>query len=205
MNRQIRAFSVTVLLVVVGMSLPAGAAAVSFHSEASHTAYSGTQISETVLTVNAGTLRCAGLTTSSTTTEATNTTLKSGTATFSECKAFGFVGATADLNGCEFEANADTNKVSVVNCVTPAAFTAFNCWVTIDNQSGLGSTEYTNAGTGTGRYLIGHANLSGIKYTQDSKSFPGCTNGTFENGTLVGEGTLKGWNTLGEQVGIWKE
>jgi hypothetical protein len=205
MSRQIRSLSAMALLVLAAMSLPHVAGAVEFHSEAGHALYAGTQIGETVLTVNAGTLRCAELTTSSTTTEATNTTLRSGTATFSECKAFGFVSATADLNGCEFEANADTNKVNVVNCVTPAAFTAFNCWVTINNQTGLGSTEYTNAGSGSGRYLIGHANLTGLKYTQHSKSFPGCTSGTFEDGTLVGEGTLKAKNTLGEQVGIWKE
>jgi len=47
--------------------------------------------------------------------------------------------------------------------------------------------------------------VSGIKYTQDSKSFPGCTNGTFTNGTFVGEGLARGQNTTGEQVGIWKE
>jgi hypothetical protein len=205
MKGQSRSIIVVFLVVIAAAILPAAALGAEFHSEVSHTTYSGTQIGETVLTVNAGTLTCAEVTTSSTATAATSTTLNSGTATFNECRAFGFVSATADLNGCEFEASADTNQVNIVNCVSPAVFTAFNCWVTLGNQSGLGSTTYTNAGTGTGRYLIGHANLSGVKYTQDSKSFPGCTNGTFENGTLVGEGTLKGANTLGEQVGIWKE
>jgi hypothetical protein len=47
------------------------------------------------------------------------------------------------------------------------------------------------------------ANLSGIKYTQESKSFPGCANGTFTNGTHKGSATVVGTNTTGEAVGIW--
>src|SRR3982751_6135024 len=122
MIRQIRPIIVAVVLVMATMALPTAASATEFHSEASHTLYVGSQIGEVVLPVNAGTLRCAEVNTSVTGTSATNTTLKSGTATFTECKAFGFVNATADLNGCEFEANADTNEVNVVNCVTAAAF-----------------------------------------------------------------------------------
>jgi hypothetical protein len=205
MNRKFKAIGAAVIAALAAIAMSTSAPAAEFHSESAHTIFKGWQLGEAVLTVNAGTLTCKEISTEYTG-EATTTTFQlSGTTAFKECTAFGFVNATADLNGCEIKANADTNTVDVVGCVSPAAFTAFNCWVTIENQTGLSSTNYTNIGTGKGRYLIGHANLSGITYTQHSKFFPGCTGGTFSNGTLVGEGALKGFDTEGKEVGIWKE
>ena len=191
-------------LAVLALSVAAAPAA-EFHSEAVHTILKGNQVGEAVFTVNAGTVKCKEASTEDTGEHATEKVVTGGNATISGCTAFGFINATVDLNGCEIEASASTNEVNIVNCVSPGVFTAFNCWITISNQAGLKSVTYTNTGSGSGRYLIGHSNITAIKYTQDSKSFPGCTTGTFTNGVLTGEGILKGFNTAKEPVGIWKE
>jgi hypothetical protein len=205
MKVKLKRTGITFVAVIAALSMSAAAAqAAEFHSEASHTIVNGTQIGEAVLTVNAGTVKCKQFTTSATQSSATVTTI-ANTGSFSECSAFGFINTTIDVNGCQLEANANTGEVNVVSCPTPLTITAFNCWITIGEQTGLKTVTYSNEGSGKTRSIRVKTNVSGIKYTQDSKSFPGCTNGTFTNGTFVGEGQAKGQNTTGEQVGIWKE
>jgi hypothetical protein len=67
----------------------------------------------------------------------------------------------------------------------------------------LAGITWHNTGSGSGRFVDFAINIKGIKYTQHSKSFPGCANGTFTNGTYVGGGHVKGTNSLGSQVGVW--
>jgi len=61
-----------------------------------------------------------------------------------------------------------------------------------------------NEGSGTSRDIKINLSVSGMGYTQLSKSFPGCTNGTFANGTYNGAATVQG-SKEGKAVGIWRE
>jgi hypothetical protein len=69
----------------------------------------------------------------------------------------------------------------------------------------ISGVTIVKAGIGIFRVIKFLKNFSGLSYTQESKSFPGCTNGSFTNGTWVGESELKGFNSSNEQVGIWSE
>jgi hypothetical protein len=172
-----------------------------FHSEAEHTLGSGSQVGEMTFTVNAGTVKCKKVTGTGTMTAKTTTEVSS-TPTFSECTAFGFVNATIDTNGCSNLITADIE----VHLVCPAGktmqVTAFNCWVSVGPQSAT-SMEYVNTGSGSSRTILAREEGTGIHYVQTSKSFPGCTNGTFTNGTAKGEVLTKGTDTAGNPVGIW--
>lgn len=206
MNRKLKLVGFAVAAMMLAMAVSASAAfAGDFHSEKTSTTLKGSQIGEDVFTVNAGTVKCteatyAGTSSSTSTTE-TATKL---TPTYSGCTAFGFVSTAIDVNGCQYEFSGDNTNVNIVNCSTGIVVTAFNCWVTVKNQSNLASVTYANKGTGSSRDIESTVNLSGITYTQTSKSFPGCTGGTFTNGTYKGAATVQG-SKEGASVGIWRE
>jgi hypothetical protein len=202
MIRKMKRGAGVVAFVVALLAVTAAPASASFHSETAHTVWSGTQVAEDVVTFNAGTWKCKEKSFSGTTSAATSSTLNL-TPSVSECTAFGFVNAAHDINGCEFQYH-DTKTMSLV-CPEGKSLviTAFNCWITLSPQSGLTGVTYTNVGSGKSRDITISQSTSGIKYTQTSKSFPGCTNGTFSNGTIAGEYTLRGFNTESSQVGVW--
>jgi len=85
------------------------------------------------------------------------------------------------------------------------AITGASCYVKIGAQTGLKSVAFTNEGTGSERDLKLKLAISGLKYTQESKAAPGCTNGTFLNGSYSVSATVKATGTAGEWVGIWVE
>jgi hypothetical protein len=204
MNRKLKILGLA-LVAVAAMAFSASAAmAASFHSEASHTIISGSQIGEDKFKVNAGTVTCGKATYSGTQSSATAET-QTVTPSYSECKAFGFVNTTIDVNGCTYTFNANNGDLTLACSSSPIVVTAFNCWVTIEGQNWHEVVVYTNEGSGSSRDVKVSVNIAGIKYTQHSKSFPGCTNGTFENGTYEGAATVRGSNTEGAQVGAWKE
>jgi hypothetical protein len=204
MNRKLKALGLTVVALMAAMALSVSAAsAAEFHSEVAHTSLSGSQIGTDVFTVNAGTVKCTEATYTGTQSAETAKTVKV-LPKYSGCTAFSFVNTTIDVNGCEYEFSGENTDVNIVNCATPITVTAFNCWVTVGAQSGLKSVTYTNEGSGTSRDVKVKVAITGIKYTQHSKSFPGCSSGTFTNGSYTGEATVKGANTAGEQVGIWR-
>jgi hypothetical protein len=197
--------TVAALLATVALSVSAASAA-DFHSEAAHTIIDGAQqvAEDGVFTVNAGTIKCksqsySGTSESATVTSTTTVTLTSG------CTAFGFVNAAVDSNYCHYTVTAHhvthiTNTTAGTACTT---FTAFNCHVKIEPQTISSGITFDNSGSGSSRDITVTFNLTGIKYTQESKSFPGCSNGTFTNGTYKASATLTGTNTAGGQVGIW--
>jgi hypothetical protein len=206
MNRKLKLVGFAVAAMMLAMAVSASAAfAGDFHSEKTDTTLTGSQIGEDVFTVNAGTVRCTEATYSGTssTTSTTETTTKL-TPKYSGCTAFGFVSTTIDVNGCQYEFSGDNTNVNIVNCSTGIVVTAFNCWVTVKNQNNLASVTYTNVGAGSSRDIESAVSLSGITYTQTSKSFPGCTNGTDTNGTYSGKATVQG-SKEGKSVGIWRE
>lgn len=201
MNRKLKILG-ALLAAMMAIGAASASAEPLFHSEVEHTIGDGEQTgSNMVFSVNAGTITCSTVTGSGT---MVGKTFKEATATptFSGCTAFGFVNATVDTNGCSNVITADIE----VHLVCPAGktmqVTAFNCWISIPPQSAT-SVEYVNTGSGSSRTILARESGTGIHYTQTSKSFPGCSNGTFTNGTATGEILTKGTDTAGKQVGIW--
>jgi hypothetical protein len=205
MNRKLKALGLALAAVMAMAAFASSAYAAEFHSEATHTEIKGEQEETDVFTTNAGTVKCTTATYVGTTSAATTSEI-TVTPTYSNCTAFGFVNTPIDTNNCHytFTSNPTVPPVLHILCPTaPITVTAFNCWVTVGSQTVNSGIEYTNKGAGTTRDVTVDVNISGLTYTQHSKSFPGCTNGTFTNGTYVGKATVKGTNTAGTQVGVW--
>jgi hypothetical protein len=83
------------------------------------------------------------------------------TPTYTECKAFGFLNATVNMNGCDYVFHSN-GQVDVV-CASggPIKITAGTCETTIAAQSGLGTVDLANSGTG----ISAQATVTGIAYT----------------------------------------
>ncbi|HEX7279990.1 MAG TPA: trypsin-like serine protease [Solirubrobacterales bacterium] len=169
-----------------------------FITEASPATLKGSQVGSNVFTVNAGTIKCTTINYSGTLEEQSETIEL--TPSYSGCTAFGFISAPIDVNGCKFkfaatsksEADSFGGTVDVV-CPEGSAITAtaFNCHVKFGSQTGLSGVTYTDTTAASPKADVDvSVNLSGIKYTQESKSFPGCSSGTFTNGTYAGSSTL---------------
>jgi hypothetical protein len=207
MTRKLKALGLAFVAVLAfgALSATAASAATSFHSEQAHTIIDGTQpvAEDDVFTVKAGTVKCTSATYSGTTEAATTTTVKV-TPAYSGCTAFGFVSTPVDVPaGCTYTFNATNDDLAIACTGSPITVTAFNCHVKVGTQTATSGISYSTAGSGTARDVTVKANITGLKYTQESKSFPGCTNGTFEDGKYVGSGTVTGTNTAGGAVGIW--
>lgn len=204
MIRKMKRGAGAVAVAMALLAMAAASASGAFHSETAHTTWQGAQPEglNDVITVNAGTVTCSQKTYAGTTSAATGSTLNLAP-TFLECTAFGFVNAAYDVNGCEFQYH-DTGAMNIA-CPEGKSMvvTAFNCHVSIPAQSWVPGITYSNQGTGKSRDIRINQSTSGLKYTQASKTFPGCTNGTSTNGKVLAETTLKGLNTAGEQVGVW--
>ncbi len=188
------------LALAAGQASSAGAVPL-FHSEVSHTLGNGANVGDLVMTVNAGSIKCKKVTGTGTLSAATVTEATS-TPTYSECTAFGFVNTTIDMNGCYNVITADIEVHLKCPEGQTMQVTAFNCWISIPPQSAT-SAEYETVGSGSSREIVARESGEGIHYTQTSKSFPGCTAGTYTNGKASGEIKTKGTNTEGKQVGIW--
>lgn len=211
MRRNLRAFGLVLVAAFAMTAMTASAAsAAEFHSEASTTDLVGTQVGEDVFTVKAGTVRCSQADYTGTQVGATTTTT-TVVPTYGGCRAFGFVNTTVDVSSCGyvFHATGTDGSGNVVGSVDVECegsdvitVTAFNCWVTVAPQTGLSKATFTNEGSGSSRDVKVDVAISGIKYTQHSKSFPGCSSGTFTDGTYHGTATVKGFSG-GTQVGIW--
>jgi hypothetical protein len=206
MNRKLKGLGLMFVALLALAGFSSSAMATEFHSEVAHTIIDGEQPAETndVFTVKAGTVTCKSATYSGTVNSATTSEV-TVQPKYSECTAFGFVNTTIDVpSGCWYRFTPDTNPLHIVCGAEPITVTAFNCWITVGSQTNSGIT-YSNSGSGSSRDVTVTANATGLTYTQHSKSFPGCTSGTFTDGKYVGKGTVKGTNTEGKAVGIWRE
>lgn len=198
MKHKLKTAGLTLVALLAMVALQASAAsAESFHTEGTESVLKGSQVGEDIWTFNAGTVSCQEATYSGSQSVSTSETFKV-VPKYTECKAFGFVNTTVDVNGCTFNFNAN-NATTFIDCFpnTPMVITAFNCWVTVGQQTIPGSgITYTNTGSGTNRDVDLKFNLGSMSYTQHSKSFPGCTNGVFGNGKYTGSATVQA-TTLG--------
>jgi hypothetical protein len=187
----------------------ATASAAEFHSEQTHTELAGEQhAGEDTVVFNAGTWKCNTVTYSGTQSAATTNTIEVAPF-YSNCTAFGFVSVAIDVEGCKylFATNAGTTEEGKFSIQCPAGkaitVTAFNCYIKTGTQGPLTTVTFTDKNTGASRDITLDLNLSGIVYSQESKSFPGCTGGNFSNGTWSGAATVVGHTTAGTQVGMW--
>lgn len=200
-NRSLFGAVLCVSLVAAGLAA-SSAFAVEFHSEGPHTILRSEDVSEPVLVFKAGTVSCSHVTGSGTGSSSTSTT-QTFTPSYTGCKAFGFVNTTIDTNGCSYRYDSNAKNVDVLCGASPITITAFNCWVTIGSQENIGAVTHTNVGSGSSRHIHRHVHKWGTTYTQHSKSFPGCTNGTFTDGTETITETIRDSDTLGNQTGTW--
>jgi hypothetical protein len=210
-NLKALGLALVAILALGALSASAAMAETGFHSDEAHTILKGSQIGTDTFTVNAGTVKCGQATYEGTTDEKTETTV-TVTPNYSECVAFGFVNTTIDVNGCTYEFSSHNNNV-VIGCgANPITVTAFNCWVTVGSQTTNGGITYGHTPTAHEVSTTGPrptdidvtVNISGIHYTQHSKSFPGCSNGTRTDGKYTGAATVQGFNTANEPVDIWR-
>jgi len=211
MNRKLKGLGLMFVALLTLAGFSSSATATEFHSETAHTIIIGERFAgaTNVFTVNAGNITCketsySGTSTSVTTSELTVTPLYKG------CTAFGFVETTFDVpSGCDFKFTPITALSELhITCGKEEhlTVTAFNCWITIGSQAVNAGLNYSNGGaSGWTRDFVVGGEVSGLTYTQHSKSFPGCTNGTFTNGKYSGPMTISGRDTEGRQVGIWHE
>lgn len=177
-----------------------------FHAESAHVVLQGSKIGTgSDFVFHAGSVACkeakyAGL--KSLTTEWG----LSLTPTYNECTAFGFVNATVSSSKCRYEISASWNVGQfTLSCSSPMTITAYNCEVTVSSQTATTTVWLTNEGSGSSRDIRLGGPFLGIKYTQHSKSFPGCSSGTFTNGELKIYATLQAYTTSGERIGLWYE
>jgi hypothetical protein len=210
MTQKLKILSLSGLaLLTMATYTSAGASAAEFHSELAHTELRATNETPFELTVNAGTVKCITAHFTGTMAVATTSTIEL-TPQFTECTAFGFVSTTVDHNGCNlvFHTEPGTENQegrASITCPVEKAITvtAFNCWVTIGSQGPLSTFTYTNKNSGRDRDITIDFHLTSVKYTQQSKSFPGCSNGTFTNASVFGAATLEGYHTDGSKFGLW--
>lgn len=204
MKHKVKALGLALLTTaVVGIFSAPTISAATFRSEEAHHTISGTGIGVDIIQTNAGLTQCKKTSfvgTGATFAEAR----KKVVSIYKECTAFGFVNATIDVNSCQYEFSGENSNLQIICGASPITITAFNCWVTIGSQTRSGVT-YTNTGAGTTRDIDLSVNVEGLSYTQHSKSFPGCSNGSFTNGKFTSSATMQAFNTAGQQVGLWRE
>jgi hypothetical protein len=203
MNRKLKALGLALVVVFAMTALSAATASgEQFHAGA-HGTVQGLNVGEETVTVNAGTWKCKVNEFNGTIATSTpgSLTVKP---THKECTVFGFVNMAIDVGTCEYRFNTPVNTTStvdIINCgATPITVTGFNCWITFGNQSGLGHVIWSNQVGPVPHDVHATLTISGTAYTQHSKSFPGCTNGTFSNGKVDGTTTWRAFNTLKSQA-----
>jgi len=112
----------------------------------------------------AGAMECAAHFEGSYTEASTTLTI---TPTYTSCRAFGFVSATINLNGCDYVFHGNGE----VDLACPAGkailIAAGNCEATIGAQSGLKSISLKN----NGNHIDAQASIKGIKYTVTKDGF----------------------------------
>jgi hypothetical protein len=206
MNRKLKALGLALAAVMAFAAFAGSASAAEFHSEAEHTEISGTQIGSDVFTTNAGTVKCSITTYSGTQTTGVTSSEVTVKPFYEKCTAFGFIGATIDVNNCHYRFTPNKEPYLHIICLEkPIEVTTPTCVITVSSQTVANGVTYSNEGAGAARDVRVKVALTGLTYTQTNKSFPNCTGGagTFSNGTYTGEATVKGANTAGTQVGIW--
>jgi hypothetical protein len=126
------------------------------------------------------------------------------TPVYSSCKAFGFVGATVNMNGCNYVFHTNgTVDIEPSGC-GPIKITASTCETLVNSQTGLSTIAYDNAQEAGAMVVKVLAKVTGIHATTD-KTGIGCPKvGLVTNATYTETSTVKGLNG-GTTVGVLVE
>jgi hypothetical protein len=170
------------VLALTAVAASAASANGSYTASSYPTTGTGTSLKgNDTFTTEAGNVECASHFQGTLTEESSSLTV---TPTYTECRAFGFLSATVNMNGCDYKfgtpsgsGDAYTAKVDVV---CPAGksveISAGTCKTTIGSQTGLSNVGITN-NTAAGDVSV-QSNVSGVAYTVTQDGF-GCPfNGT---------------------------
>jgi hypothetical protein len=182
-----------------------GASAGTFKADSYPARITGEQTTQIVFTGVVGSWKCNGLNMQGElSAESSSLNL---TPSYSECSWAG-IAATVNMEGCTYEYTAGStiegneNKIQAtmdVRCPTGKEIKLTltnNCTIRIPEQSGLGSVTLENKLATEPMDVDLQLNVSGMTYRVEHGNF--CPNtpadGTYNNGTLKGEETLKAEN-----------
>ena len=217
------------LVAVLSMSAVAASGAQAetwFHSDVNPTVITGEETETNKFVTSGGNVKCTSK--FDATSEGTKTETKPGEVTYttktitikptySNCTAFGFVGATIDMNSCDylFHLTQNTPPTATVDVVCnpgdDITITTSFCTVHVPAQTNLAHVVFESTGATTNtKDIDATLTFEGIKYTETSGCF---VPGERANGTYTGKVTLKGFEdkgpkgsyTEGNQAGIWIE
>jgi hypothetical protein len=186
MIRKIKTLGVALVAVFALTAVMASAAsAASFTSSTYPTTATATSaIGNDVFTTEGGTVECAGHFQGTLAAASSDLTV---TATYTNCKAFGFVEAT--VTGCKYTFTAVSKTSANVDVVNPCTIIASNCHVTVENQGPLSSVTLANVAEGD---VTVKANVENIKYNVIKDGFlcpfagTGVKSGaTYKQGTAI--------------------
>lgn len=161
-------------------------------------------------TAAGGSVKCSHATFSGTSSAASTT--QTITPVYEECTAFGFVGATVTMNGCDYlfhltGTGAGGSYNGNVDLVCPenkeVTIDAGPCTIHIPGQTGLGPVSFTNGTSGGLSDITNHANVNNIEGTLVKNNFL-CffTAGPFTGGKYTGTTTITGKNSEGKPQSI---
>jgi hypothetical protein len=203
-NIKVLGLAIVAALALTAVMASAAQATTTFTAGSSSGKIEAVQTTEQVFTTTSGTVRCTGATQVGSFTTASFTSL-TVTPSYSGCKAFGFLSATVDTEGCTytFTGNASGSTANVdINC--PAGkeihVTTSGCVLHVPAQTNVGHVGFKSNTSQNPDDVDAEATLTGIKYTATS----GCLNPATNEptGTLSGGATIKAFNTSGTQVNL---
>jgi hypothetical protein len=216
MIRNLKVLSLALMAVFAMSAITASAAFAQpeLHSEVAATTLKGEQVGTNVFHAGAGhDVECTTVKYEGTTTAATEA-ISEVRPTFSGCKAFGFATTDVNTNSCTlfiywslttvyWENSTHTGNCPSID-LTPTFLGSSVCTVKVKPPR---TTEYpvdiANEGSGTTRDVKITSTATGIPYEELSGG--GCGVGSGTNGEQTGSVTTKGFNSLGAQVGIWRQ
>jgi hypothetical protein len=159
MTHKLKSLGVALVAVLALTAVMASAASAASFTSSTYpiTATGESAVGNGVFTVEHGkTVECRGHFEGTLTAPSSDLTV---TATYTNCKAFGFV--EASVTGCKYTFTAVSTTSSNVDVVNPCTIIASNCHVTVENQGPLSSVAITNNAGGD---VSVKANVSAIKY-----------------------------------------
>jgi hypothetical protein len=202
------AVAATALMAFAGA---ASASAAEFHSSAASASLVGNQSTSHKFTVTGGSVTCTTAEFKGTGAASGHSATQKMTPTYSGCKAFGFVNATIDMTGCEYNFHAAASGVGTTvdlegcsggSAEIKSSFLGSNCKVEVFNKTGINGITFENQTPRS--FLLEKTNSTNIKYkvTEDTGACP--LNGGEEASTGKYEGNSE-VKANGGAAEIWVE
>ena len=165
-----KGFKTILVCLIAAFALSAVAASAASATKFKSTKYpvkiTATQTTENVFTVGTTTVKCKKASFTSGSIAAESESIKVAPS-YSECTAFGFVGATVSANGCEYELFT-SGSINIV-CAAGKAITveATGCTLSVGKQEALKSVSYAPL-AGPPKEVEITNNVKKVKYTTNA-------------------------------------